>query len=71
VPIDRSEEPAKLNGTLVSGGQVIDFHISPDSSRVVYKADQETDEQFELFVTLDEALASSDSTVYLPLVLRE
>ena len=40
----------KLNGTLVTGGDVIyDFHISPDGSRVVYRADQEVDEVLELY----------------------
>ena len=32
----------KLNGALVAGGNVNYFQISPDSSRVVYRADQET-----------------------------
>jgi hypothetical protein len=31
----------KLNGTLPIGGMVITFEISPDSSRVIYLADQE------------------------------
>ncbi len=45
--------PVKINGTLVPGGNV-DFGtsrpmISPDSTRVVYLADQETDTVNELF----------------------
>ena len=42
---------AKLNGLLVDGGNVLfsSFEISPDSSRVVYQADQETDNVFELY----------------------
>jgi Tol biopolymer transport system component len=44
----------KLNGALVAGGSVHDatapaFALSPDSSRVVYRADQFVDERFELF----------------------
>ena len=45
----------KLNGALVSGGGVSNasrsqhFQISPDSSRVVYMADQDTDGVWELF----------------------
>jgi hypothetical protein len=39
----------KLNGTLVPGGNVVGFNISQDSSRVVYTADQETDNHFELY----------------------
>ena len=41
---------AKLNGTLVSGGQVEDvFLISPNSQRVVYVADQDTGGVNELY----------------------
>jgi Tol biopolymer transport system component len=40
----------KLNGPLVSGGEVYyDFRVSPDSSRVVYLADQDTDNVDELY----------------------
>ncbi len=45
----------KLNGNLVSGGDVgtrsttNEFVISPDSTRVVYRADQITNNVFELF----------------------
>jgi Tol biopolymer transport system component len=43
--------PTKLNGSLVSGGDVFvnGFVFSPDSSRVLYRADQTTDEVFEIF----------------------
>ncbi|MGI0025647.1 MAG: FIMAH domain-containing protein, partial [Nitrososphaera sp.] len=44
--------PTKLNGALVSGGDVFGFQISPDSSRVAYVADQDTDEVSELFSVL-------------------
>ena len=39
----------KLNSTLVAGGSVTSFHISPDSTRVVYSADQDTDGTLELY----------------------
>ncbi len=39
----------KLNKALVLGGSVQDGLISPDSSRVVYLADQDTDGVFELY----------------------
>ncbi len=39
----------KLNGPLVSGGNVEEFQISPDNTHVVYKADQDTDGLFELY----------------------
>jgi len=41
----------KLNGELVEGGRVYDFRASPVDDAVIYRADQETDDQFELFVT--------------------
>ena len=48
-------ESVRLNPTLVEGGNVTNqslhlvFTISSDSSRVVYVADQETDEEYELY----------------------
>jgi len=56
VPIDGSSAPVQLNGPLVAGGTVISgfLSISSDSSRVVYSADEVTNEVFELFsVPLD------------------
>ena len=48
----------KLNGPLVLNGNVTSFAISPDSSRVVYRADQQTDEVFEIYsVPLDGSAA--------------
>ncbi len=43
--------PTRLNGALVSGGDVSDFPImlSSDGNTVVYRADQDTDEVFELY----------------------
>ena len=45
--IDKSS--ARLNGPLVPGGDVVQFEIAPDGSRVVYRADQELDERFEVY----------------------
>ena len=39
----------KLNGGLVTGGDVRGFKLSPNSARVVYWADQQTDEVYELY----------------------
>lgn len=44
----------KVNGTLVAGGNVTDMRSapfwSPDGSKVLYRADQEIDERFDLYV---------------------
>jgi hypothetical protein len=59
----------KLNGPMVSGGNVsafepgfTSFFISPDSNRVVYLADQETNNVFELFATFEDSLLQPTST---------
>lgn len=55
-PLDGSAAPVQLSGALVAGGDVaLSFHqISPDSSRVVYVADQDVDGVSELYsVPLD------------------
>jgi predicted outer membrane repeat protein len=58
VPLDGSAEPVKLNGALVSGGAVWEFQISPDSSQVVYVADQDRAAVRELYgVPLDGSVA--------------
>jgi hypothetical protein len=55
----------KLNGVLVADGDVHSgFQVSPDSGRVVYMADQQTDEVRELYVAYD------DYALYLPLAVR-
>jgi len=44
--------PVRLDGPMVAGGDVpydADYVISSDSQRVVYRADEQTDEAFELF----------------------
>ena len=51
VPIDGSSLPIALSGTLTAGGDVkAGFGIVPDGTRVVYVADADSDEKFELFV---------------------
>jgi hypothetical protein len=50
VPIDASAPPERLNGPLVTGGDVSAFAVGPDGT-VVYIADQRVDGVFELFVT--------------------
>jgi hypothetical protein len=55
-----------LNGNLTTGGDggdVTTFQISPDSGRVVYIADQDTNAVLELYMT-------SNYFLYLPLMLR-
>jgi hypothetical protein len=54
----------KLNGALVASGDVGFFRISADSGRVVYIADQDANEVFELYMT-------SDYFLYLPLLLKQ
>ena len=50
VSIDGSTGPDKRSGPLVSGGDVErDFAISPDSSRIVFRADKEVDGLVELY----------------------
>jgi Tol biopolymer transport system component len=61
VPIDGSAAPAKLNGLLPNGGDVpgIDsLEITADGTRVLYLADQEVDEVFELYVVPIDASAA-------------
>ncbi len=55
----------KLNGTLAENGAVQDdFKISPDSKVAVYRADQDVDEKFELYISF------LGYGVYLPNVIR-
>jgi len=50
VPIDRSSEPIRISGDLPTGGEVEDdFAITPDGLSVLYRADQRTDGEYELF----------------------
>ena len=47
--IDGSGLSTRLNGSLVSNGNVQSFQISPDSSRVVYRATQDNEFREELY----------------------
>ena len=51
VAVDGSDTFVKLNGELVSGGNVLTraWQFSPDSRHVLYLADQDTNSFFELF----------------------
>lgn len=53
VNVDGTGSVQKLNGTIVSGGSVqpILFKVTSNGAKVVYVADQNTDEQFELYVS--------------------
>ena len=54
VPLDGSASPSKLSGPMAAGGDVLPgFQVSPDGSRVLYRADQEGDGVNELFVAFD------------------
>jgi hypothetical protein len=50
VSLDDGADIRKLSGTLVSGGNVVDFEVSPDGIWVAYVADQDTNDLFELYV---------------------
>ncbi len=49
VPSDGSAGPVRLNGDLVSGGNVIRIQITPDGQRAIYRADQRFDGIEELW----------------------
>ena len=48
-PADGSAATLRINGPLIGGGQVSDYLITPDSAAILYLADQNTDDVFELF----------------------
>lgn len=52
-PADGSAARLKISGALVAGGEVENFGYawSPDATRLIYRADQITDDVTELFVT--------------------
>lgn len=63
VPLDGSASPVKLNGPLVAGGDVLDagapgFALAPEGGRVVYLADADEDETFELYSVPRDASAA-------------
>ena len=49
--VDAADTQARVNGALVAGGNVDgdDFAITADSQRVVYLADEDTDDVFEVY----------------------
>jgi Tol biopolymer transport system component len=51
----------KLSGTLVSGGNVVDFEVSSNGIWVAYVADQDTDQKFELYVVPVDKSASENA----------
>jgi hypothetical protein len=57
----------KLNGAMEEGGNVTysSVRVSSDSQAVIYRADQEMDEKYELFITLERL------GMYLPLLVRQ
>ena len=68
--MDADATAGAIRVTLVADGDVVwRFLFSPDGRRVVYRADQDTDEVFELYVT-DEG-QTEPYVVYLPLALRD
>ena len=52
------------------GGVIYGFLVSPDNSQVIYIADQDTDEVYEVYVANLNLGGTSRSPLYLPLVLR-
>ena len=58
---DGSGTPDKLNGALVAGGRVfLGFTWAPDSSRVAYRADQDTDDILELYSATPDGSGTPD-----------
>ena len=49
MPTDGGAAQVKLNGRLVAGGGVLGALLGPDGSRVVYHADQDRNDVFEVF----------------------
>jgi hypothetical protein len=59
VAVSNPGTSVKLNGAMVTGGDVCRFHFAPDSARVAYCADQTTDGVVELFTVALNAPAVS------------
>ncbi|MDR4504664.1 MAG: hypothetical protein MRK01_07720 [Candidatus Scalindua sp.] len=52
----RAASPIKLTNSLIRWGGFNDYRISPDSSRVVYRVDHDTEDVYELYsVPLDDS----------------
>lgn len=54
----------KLNGAMTTGGWINNYLVAPDSRHTVYRADQDTLQMLELYVTFEA------NNVYLPLLPR-
>ena len=65
---DDGTEIIKLSETMVAGGNVASFEVSPDGIWVAYVADQDTNNLFELYVVpVDKAPSESAVKVSVPL----
>ena len=64
MPILGGSSPIRINPPLVAGGRVGPFVISPDSKGVIYQAEQDTDEVYEIYSVFDRFL------IYLPVIVR-
>jgi uncharacterized repeat protein (TIGR01451 family) len=64
VPLAGGANPQRLDGPMTDGGEVdtVTFQISPDDQTVVYRADQDIDEVFELYAT--RSLPVADVRIY-------
>lgn len=51
-----------LNGTLVEGGDVMDFQLASDGSFAIYRADEDADEVLELYRAAHPVAVDPDST---------
>ncbi|HOU41695.1 MAG TPA: hypothetical protein PK829_10560, partial [Promineifilum sp.] len=60
----------RLSGPMVAGGNVSSFRFSPDESRVVYMADQNTDEVEELYGAIVPAVQPETLQLFLPVTVR-
>src|SRR5262249_32205298 len=59
-PVAASQPTVPVSGAMVAGGDVTAFALTPDGTRAVYRADQDSDETFELFeAPLDGSAASA------------
>ena len=52
-------DPIKLNSPLTNGGDVLNFQFSPDSSLILYRADQDVDGRFELYTLPSDGSAAA------------
>lgn len=65
---DDGTKIVKLSGTMVLGGNVVDFKVSPNGIWVAYVADQDTNNLFELYVVpVDKTSDESAVKVSVPL----